>query len=252
MTGSGRFAVWEGYAVYRGAVGDGSAHRHGAFQVVVGAGREVVVADADGVRHRGAAVVVPPMVWHRLERAPMVVTYFVDPHCAFADRLRARCAGGGVTVAPELRGLDEAELRPAGAVASAGLDPRLRAALELLTERLAEYPDGRLPAAELAARVGLSPQRLRALAQAQLGIPLTRWRSWRRLALAVGALDEGRTPAEAALAGGFADQAHLGRWMREMLGLTPSVVSAALRAVAEDGRRSAAVGDVDRDGAGER
>lgn len=75
---------------------------------------------------------------------PVPLTFFVEPHCAFADQLRERC-GGAVTVAGELRGLGEEEVRFA-------------------------RPSG-----------------------------------------------------------GFADQAHLTRWMREMMGLTPGAVLPALR-----------------------
>ncbi|WP_207939347.1 hypothetical protein [Actinomadura darangshiensis] len=39
----------------------------------------------------------------------------------------------------------------------------------------------------------------------------------------------GQSPAAAAVAAGFADQAHLTRRMREMMGLTPAAVLPALR-----------------------
>jgi len=97
----------------------------------------------------------------------------------------------------------------------------------------------------LAATVGLSPQRLRALAQRQLGIPLPRWRIWQRLVRAVEALREGQPLAGAAITGGFADQAHFNRQMREMLGMTPSAVLPVLRG-------SAATRDVDRDRSADR
>ena len=70
----------------------------------------------------------------------------------------------------------------------------------------------------LAAKVGLSPQRLRALAQSQLGMPLARWRVWTRLRRAAEALQNGQSLADAAITAGFADQAHLTRQMREMMG----------------------------------
>jgi methylphosphotriester-DNA--protein-cysteine methyltransferase len=74
----------------------------------------------------------------------------------------------------------------------------------------------------LATAVGLSPQRLRALARAQLGMPLARWRVWSRLKRAAEALSGGQSLADAAITAGFADQAHLSRQMREMMGLTPA------------------------------
>ncbi|MFF9645781.1 AraC family transcriptional regulator [Kitasatospora aureofaciens] len=224
-----RFVVGAGYALYRGPLADSTPHRHAAFQVAVAAaGGVVTVADAAGVRHRGAAVVVPPMVWHRMEPVRRVTAFFVDPHCAFADRLRAGC-GDGVTVAPRWGDLAEEDVRPFGLLPSAVVDVRLWAAMEALTDHRVALPG-------LAARVGLSPQRLRALARRQLGVPLARWRIWRRLARAVDALGDGHTLAEAALAGGFADQAHFSRQMREMTGLTPSEVLPVLRASESAGR----------------
>ncbi|MGI5321436.1 helix-turn-helix domain-containing protein [Actinomadura nitritigenes] len=196
----------------------GSVHRHAAFQVAVGVHGEVVMDDEAGNRFSDVALVVPPLVGHRLHPVRELRTFFVEPHCAFADRLRAVC-GGGITSAPGMRGLREEDV--AGGRLSGELDGRLLDAMRLLM-------DERIPMTALAARVGLSPQRLRALARAELGMPLARWRIWRRLARSAEALREGRTLSGAALAGGFADQAHFTREMRRMMGLTPSEVVRAL------------------------
>ncbi|MGY0060947.1 helix-turn-helix domain-containing protein [Streptomyces sp. LZ34] len=102
---------------------------------------------------------------------------------------------------------------------------------------------------DLAAGVGLSPQRLRALARDQLGLPLVRWRLWLHLRRAAEGLHEGRSPADAAVAGGFADQAHFTRQMRELIGLTPAAVLPVLR---PSSRPSSAARDVHRDRAAER
>jgi AraC-like DNA-binding protein len=221
-----RFAVHDGYARYRGPVADSTEHRHAAFQIVVAVRGEVAVLDAAGACHRAAALVVPPMARHRLLAAPDVLTYFVDPRCVWADRLRG-CRT--ITSTVELGSLAEEDLRPAAARTSSALDPRLVAAMA--TAVVARE----LPMVDVAARVGLSPQRLRALARRQLGMTLGHWRVWARLRLAAEAMGEGRSLADAALAGGFADQAHLTRWMREMMGLTPTAVLPALRGGPEPG-----------------
>ncbi|MEU5696493.1 AraC family transcriptional regulator [Actinosynnema sp. NPDC020468] len=211
-----RFAVGDGYAVYRGPVEDSAFHRHAAFQVAIAVRGEVTLVDAAGT-HRAPVLVVPPMARHRMLGTPELVTYFVEPHCAFADRLRGH--GGGITAVPGLRGLREEDLR---AGTSTTLDPRLVAALDALRDAS--------PMPTVAALVGLSPQRLRALARDQLGMPLPRWRLWSRLRHAAQALGAGESPAEAAITAGFADQAHLTRRMREMIGLTPAAVLPVLRA----------------------
>ena len=86
-----------------------------------------------------------------------------------------------------------------------------------------------IPLPSLAVDVGLSPQRLRALARQQLGMPLARWRVWTRLRRAAEALQRGQSLADAAVAAGFADQAHLNRQMREMMGLTPAALLPIVR-----------------------
>ncbi|MFI9106096.1 helix-turn-helix domain-containing protein [Streptomyces fildesensis] len=215
------FAIREGYAVYRGPSADSSLHAHAAFQVAIAVRGEVTMVDASGTQHRAEALIVPPMARHRILAMTTLVTFFIEPHCAFADRLRHRC-GDGITPAPELRGLSEKDLSAAGALPSAELDARLVKAMNTLAER-------RVPMPGLAATAGLSPQRLRALARDQLGMPLPRWRIWQRLSRAADALGAGQSLADAAVTGGFADQAHFTRQMREMMGLTPAAVLSALR-----------------------
>lgn len=215
------FAVRDGYAVYRGPVGaDGPGHRHAAFQIAIAPEGEVTMVDSSGIRHCGSALLVPPMVPHRILAHAALLTYFVDPHCAFADRLRAR--GADLTVAPELHALSEDEIGSHGGGPSPTLDPRLVDALYLIQQNAMALSD-------VAVAVGLSPQRLRAMARGELGIPLARWRIWSRLRRAAEALQAGSSVVEAADAAGFADQAHLTRQMREMMGLTPAVVLPVLR-----------------------
>jgi AraC-like DNA-binding protein len=209
-----RFVIGAGYALYQGPSTGGGIHRHAAFQVA--AGDDVSIVDAAGSCHRGAALVVPPMVPHRMLETTDLRTFFIEPRCAFADRLREH---RGVTAVPELRDLraEDIHARP-----STQLDPRLVTVMDTLAHKKVPMPD-------LAEGVGLSPQRLRALARRQLGMPLASWRIWHCLGRAAQALTAGQSLADAALAGGFADQAHLTRRMREMMGLTPAVVLPLLR-----------------------
>ncbi|MBE3013500.1 helix-turn-helix transcriptional regulator [Microbispora sp. NEAU-D428] len=232
-----RFDVGHGYALYQGPSWDSGFHRHAAFQIVVAVEGEAAMVDASEVCHRAVALVVPPMVRHRMRATTDLRIFFVEPQCAFADRLRERC-GSGISAAPELRERGEDDVRLAGARPSRELDPRLLAAMDALA-------DGPVSMQDLARRVDVSPQRLRGLARSQLGMPLTRWRVWGQLRRTVEALRAGRSLAEAAAVSGFADQAHLTRWMREMMGLTPAVVLPVLRP-------SLPEGDVDRDRTSDR
>lgn len=178
------------------------------------------MVDPRGTRRAAAALVVSPMAAHRILATPDLVTYFIEPHCLFADRLRQRYAPG-IAAAPELVELSEHEVAACCAGPSKQLDARLVTALATLSDRGVLIPD-------LAAQIGLSPQRLRALARRDLGMPLSRWRVWSRLRRAVHALQSGVPLAHAATIAGFADQAHFSRQMREMMGLTPTVVQRAL------------------------
>nr|WP_240003284.1 hypothetical protein [Streptomyces cinnamoneus] len=143
------FAVHEGYAVYEGPATDSSFHMHAAFQVAIAVRGEVLMVDASGTRHQAVALIVPPMVRHRMLAVPHLLTFFVEPQCAFADRLRERC-GPGVTADPELRDLREEDVRSATGRPAEGLDGRLLAAMNALA-------DQRVPMPVLSAQVGLSP-----------------------------------------------------------------------------------------------
>lgn len=77
-----------------------------------------------------------------------------------------------------------------------------------------------------AAGIALSASRLRHLVSAQAGTPLRRYRLWCRLTQAAMWAARGHSLTDAALAAGFADQAHFTRAFRAMFGLPPSAVLA--------------------------
>jgi AraC-like DNA-binding protein len=105
---------------------------------------------------------------------------------------------------------------------SPGIDPRVARA----RAALGSAPGRRLPLAEVAATVLLSPSRLAHLLSDEMGMPARRYLLWLRLRDAVGQLTHDVSITEAAHAAGFADAAHLTRTFRRMLGFPPS---AALR-----------------------
>ena len=151
--------------MYRGPTTAGTLHRHAAFQIMIGMRGAVSVVDASDFPHRAAALLVHPMERHCLLATPDVLTYFVEPHCVFADRLR-RDYGNAITAAPELCDLSDDDVRPVGSRPSDELDPRLVLALNTLADSTIALPS-------LAAQVGLSPQRLRVLASSNSGCPGT-------------------------------------------------------------------------------
>ncbi|WP_151481867.1 helix-turn-helix domain-containing protein [Streptomyces albicerus] len=76
--------------------------------------------------------------------------------------------------------------------------------------------------ADLATDLGLSRYQLLRAFRTSMGIPPYAWLAQHRVNRARGLLESGHRPAEAAALVGFADQAHLTRWFRRVLGVTPA------------------------------
>ncbi|MFJ2264614.1 AraC family transcriptional regulator [Streptomyces sp. NPDC087844] len=87
--------------------------------------------------------------------------------------------------------------------------------------------------AALAADLGLSRYQLLRAFRTSMGMPPYAWLAQYRVNRARCLLESGHRPAEAAALVGFADQAHLTRWFRRVLGVTP----AAYRNSVQDVRR---------------
>lgn len=103
-----------------------------------------------------------------------------------------------------------------------GLSPRQRARLVEHIEANLSLP---LSLAELAGDVGLSPSHLKTLFRRTMGLPVHQYVVRRRVERARMLLEKGTgTIAEVALEVGFADQSHLARWMRRVLGVSPAEV----------------------------
>jgi AraC-like DNA-binding protein len=76
--------------------------------------------------------------------------------------------------------------------------------------------------ASLAADFGLSRYQLLRAFRTTMGIPPYAWLAQYRVTRARALLEAGGRPAEVAVQVGFADQAHLTRWFRRVLGVTPA------------------------------
>jgi AraC-like DNA-binding protein len=80
---------------------------------------------------------------------------------------------------------------------------------------------------ELARLTGLSPHALLRAFRAETGLPPHAYLTQHRVRLARGLLDRGVSPAEAAVAAGFADQAHLTRHFKRVVGVPPGAYQRA-------------------------
>ena len=101
---------------------------------------------------------------------------------------------------------------------------RLRHVIDYIDAHL----DQDLTLAELAAVAGFSPSHFKALVRQATGTPVHRFVLERRVERARLHLLEGRlSVTEVALETGFAHPSHMARWMRRLLGLSPSQVRAS-------------------------
>jgi AraC-like DNA-binding protein len=94
-----------------------------------------------------------------------------------------------------------------------------RLVMAQLADRLVSPP----ALAEIAAGTGLSRYQLVRSFRTEVGMPPYAWLAQHRVSQARALLERGCRPAEAAALTGFADQAHLTRWFRRVVGVTPGV-----------------------------
>jgi AraC-like DNA-binding protein len=126
-----------------------------------------------------------------------------------------------------------AGLAGAGSAEAAGVLPGTGVLARRVMDRLADQLTGPPALTELAAEAGLSRYQLLRSFRAEVGMPPYAWLAQHRVARARVLLEQGHRPAEAATLTGFADQAHLTRWFRRVVGVTPG----AYRNGVQDSRR---------------
>ncbi|UUU34331.1 AraC family transcriptional regulator [Streptomyces sp. CA-210063] len=83
--------------------------------------------------------------------------------------------------------------------------------------------------ADLATDLGLSRYQLLRAFRTTMGMPPYAWLAQHRVSRARGLLEAGGRPAEVAGQVGFADQAHMTRWFRRVLGVTPAAYRTSVR-----------------------
>jgi AraC-like DNA-binding protein len=104
-----------------------------------------------------------------------------------------------------------------------------RATMDYLADRLVDPP----ALQQIATELGLSRFQLVRAFRDAVGMPPYAWLAQHRVNRARELLVSGHRPAQAAALTGFADQAHLTRWFRRVLGVTPGV----FRNSVQDSRR---------------
>lgn len=228
----GQLQLWDDWACYLGQVSQQTFHAHLAGQIALGLDEPVTVQTSAEVEVRGRAVLIAPLTQHRV--APIsspVLLIYADPRGRLGRRLRA-CATKSLLPVPSfgdkltilwdrMDGLPTEDLilsaldTTCPEASPLPLDARVQKALTAL-----ETQSGKHIAGIAESHIDLSAGRLRELAQKELGASLAHFSLWRKLQRSLNAATSGLNLAEAAYAGGFADQAHMARTFRRMLGLT--------------------------------
>lgn len=241
----GAVVLEPGRLAFTGRIGDAHRHHHAAIQLVLALDGTIGLRDDAGGHEQVAAALIPAGVRHTTSGDGRGLLIFVEAGSAVGRALTTHIHRGDAPIdsvtawaaaAAPLHGITgeaapgdvvDAVLRASGARAGDRRDrhPALRAALA----RLPDLLDTPVRLTGLAAQVGLSPSRLGHLFADELGLPFPLYLRWARLRRAIDIAHGGATFTDAAHGAGFADSAHLSRVCREMFGLTPSDIAAAVR-----------------------
>ncbi|MGW5264674.1 AraC family transcriptional regulator [Microbispora sp. NPDC004025] len=229
-----------GWLAYTGVAGVTEPHAHAAVQVLIVGDGVVELTDPHQARGPVRAAIIPARVRHALHAGPgaQATMIYLDPAGGAGRRLTACLSGpgrdrldrwaaaarallppAGPGVAPDPAALVHGWSAPAGA-----RHPALRHALRVLPGLL----HGPVRLTDLAVAAGISASRLGHLFSAELALPFPPYLRWARLRRAVELAAGGASLTEAAHGAGFADSSHLTRVTREMFGLAPSHLLAAL------------------------
>lgn len=219
-----------GWALLDARTGDNRPHSHVAHQISLALESPCEIEGQHPLQlEQGQAVLIPAGIKHCLVPAGVAVrTIYVDPLFRGMRNLTGQpapvrlasdeaAALEAVSSGEDARQWVSAYLRKSS---SDPIDHRLHTAL-------AEIEPGSSPTA-LAQAAGLSTTRLREIAVHDFGVPTTKLLQWLQLQHAIDALRQSRNLADAAVAGGFSDQAHFTRRLVEWFGVTPSLGLAQL------------------------
>nr|WP_189179984.1 AraC family transcriptional regulator [Microbispora rosea] len=236
----GRTVLRPGWLAYTGMAGTTAPHAHATVQVMIVTAGVVELSDPRRGHGPVRAAVIPARVRHAVHAGPgaRATMIYLDPAGGAGRRLTAGLRGPGHDRLDRWAEAARALLPPAdpgvapdpaalvrGWSAPAGVrHPALRRALRVLPELL----HGPVRLTDLAAAAGISASRLGHLFSAELGLPFSPYLRWARLRRAVELAAGGASLTQAAHGAGFADSSHLTRVTREMFGLAPSRLLAAL------------------------
>lgn len=230
----GDVCISEGVMAFIGHAGDNSPHSHATLQLTISHLEPLRLEDSTGTIHESKALYVRPGIKHTLLNSSKVTLVLIEPHSSLARYILSLCPSDAIgslpaeivsklntcNVAVEITG----NLKELVLIEEEGFDPRLKQALLFL--RHAPLKNA-IKNAAMACQ--LSESRLRAIATHYLGVPLSKWVLWCAIARAGKATSQGESLAEAAVTGGFSDQAHYTRTLHKLMGITPGKTNHLLK-----------------------
>lgn len=232
MSWDGGFVFGAAWAAYRGCSAENSLHAHAVLQLAFGLDSAIRLRLDGNEEVEGRGFLVRPGAPHAIASTSAVGLIYIEPQAPLAFSLLDRMGTEGVEqVPPDVLELVDSEAAPTTWLATLqAAFPRAERVLDGRVQRVLARLGGSpgMSIADAARDSGLSESRLRELAREQLGLPLSTWLVWRKLERAAQGLAAGASLADAAINGGFADQAHCARTMRRMFGVTPGVARSAL------------------------
>jgi AraC-like DNA-binding protein len=228
---SGELAIGVGWAALDARLGKNKAHAHLADQIILGLDGPVVVKTAREMRApKGQAVLIPAGQIHSVGPSGRLTrSIYIDPRFSGVrnDHKRNRPVFLRDDLSATLQDIaDINEARDwarvfAGRLPGSAIDTRLEKALGKVSTLTS-------PAA-LARELSLSPSRLREIVKADFGVPPSKLLQWLQLLAAAKAMEASASLADVAAAGGFSDQSHFTRRLKEWFGVTPKSALADLK-----------------------
>lgn len=241
-----RLYIFQHYGFFIGYLPDAAEHRLGSAALCVGIDRPFRLLESEASDwHDARSVLVPPGCLHETQVGGAVMAIlFVEPESSDYFALREimldgewQCLYRLVNEAEIVAALDDIWRRQPDAEVvgslldrlisvhatgkrQSSLDVRIRRIIELMNEEV----NHNRSLQELADAVNLSPTRLIHLFKEEVGVPIRRFRQWRRMRVVATEVAKGATLTEAALGAGFADSSHFSRAFRSMFGITPSAI----------------------------
>ena len=220
---SGELVIGVGWAALDARLGDNDAHSHLAVQITLGLDGPLILTTNREVRvPKGKAIQIPAGRTHAIGPPGRISrSIYFDPR--FSDVRYNQKGAQPVFLRDDLskKLLDIGEIQCArewarqyaGRLHGSTIDKRL-------TEVLDKQSAIKNPAA-LARELALSPSRLREIVKADYGVPPSQLLQWLQLQAAVKTSENSSSLADMAAAGGFSDQSHFTRRLKQWFGVTP-------------------------------